>query len=376
MKNSPERAAGRAGLLMCRHVEQTARVACTPRTRGALRRAGPRGMCVDAMSLLSRLRPDTFTLALLATVGLATFLPARGAVVAPLEALIHAAIALLFFLHGARLSRQAILEGAAHWRLHLVVLASTFVLFPLLGLGLRALLTPWVEPRLLLGLLFLCLLPSTVQSSIAFTSMAGGNVAAAVCSASASNLLGIALTPLLVGLVLHSGGPDSGPGGVSLGAVGTLVGELFVPFVAGHLLRRWIGAWVERRRAVLGLVDRGSILLVVYGAFSEAVVNGLWSRLGPREVLLIGALSAVLLAAVLVSTTGLARVLGFGRADEITLVFCGSKKSLATGVPMAGVLFPAATVGAIVLPLMVFHQLQLMVCAVLARRYARRGRVA
>jgi solute carrier family 10 (sodium/bile acid cotransporter), member 7 len=130
---------------------------------------------------------------------------------------------------------------------------------------------------------------------------------------------------------------------------------------------------VQRHRAVLGLVDRGSILLVVYGAFSEAVVNGLWSRLGAREVLLIVVLSAVLLAAVLASTTGLARGLGFGRADEITLVFCGSKKSLATGVPMAGVLFPAATVGAIVLPLMVFHQLQLMVCAVLARRYARRG---
>jgi solute carrier family 10 (sodium/bile acid cotransporter), member 7 len=330
-------------------------------------------MCGAAMSLLSRLRLDPFTLALLATVVTATFLPARGGVVAPLEALTHAAIALLFFLHGARLSRQAILEGAGHWRLHLVVLASTFVLFPLLGLGLRALLAPWVEPRLLLGLLFLCLLPSTVQSSIAFTSMAGGNVAAAVCSASASNLLGIVLTPLLVGLVLHSGGPGSGPGGVSLGAVGTLVGELFVPFVAGHLLRRWIGAWVQRHRAVLGLVDRGSILLVVYGAFSEAVVNGLWSRLGAREVLLIVVLSAVLLAAVLASTTGLARGLGFGRADEITLVFCGSKKSLATGVPMAGVLFPAATVGAIVLPLMVFHQLQLMVCAVLARRYARRG---
>ncbi|ATB28217.1 bile acid:sodium symporter family protein [Melittangium boletus] len=319
-------------------------------------------------TLLSRLRPDLFTLALLAAVVLASLLPVRGAAVAPLDAVTHGAIALLFFLHGARLSRHAILEGAGHWRLHLLVLASTFVLFPLLGLVLRWALAGWLDPNLLLGLFFLCLLPSTVQSSIAFTSMAGGNVAAAVCSASASNLLGVLLTPLLAGLLLRRGG-----GGVSLEAVGVIFVELFVPFLAGHLLRRWIGAWVERHRPLLGLVDRGSILLVVYTAFSEAVVNGLWARLGWKDVLLLGALSGALLAAVLVVTTAVSRGLGFSCEDEITIVFCGSKKSLASGVPMASVLFPGAAVGAIVLPLMLFHQLQLMVCAVLARHYARRG---
>ncbi|WP_434383034.1 bile acid:sodium symporter family protein [Melittangium boletus] len=322
-------------------------------------------------TLLSRLRPDTFTLALLATVGLATVLPVRGAAVAPLDAVTHAAIALLFFLHGARLSRQAILEGMGHWRLHGVVLASTFVLFPLLGGALCWALDGWVDPPLLLGFMFLCLLPSTVQSSIAFTSMAGGNVAAAVCSASASNLLGVFLTPLLVGVFLRGG---SEGGGISLESVGVIFVELFVPFVAGHLLRGWIGAWVERHRPVLGFVDRGSILLVVYTAFSEAVVNGLWSRLGWSEVLVLGVLSGVLLASVLLATVGASRLLGFSREDEITIVFCGSKKSLASGVPMASVLFAGGSVGAIVLPLMFFHQLQLMVCAVLARRYAaRRG---
>ncbi|MET0404729.1 MAG: bile acid:sodium symporter family protein, partial [Cystobacter sp.] len=320
------------------------------------------------MSLLSRVRPDSFTLALVATVVLATLLPLKGQTASVFHAVTNAGIALLFFLHGARLSRAAILEGATHWRLHLLVMASTFVLFPLLGLGLRWALQGWLTPELLLGVLFLCLLPSTVQSSIAFTSIAGGNVAAAVCSASASNLLGVALTPVLVGLLLDQRGA-----GISGEAVGVIFAQLFVPFVSGHLLRPWIGAWVTRRRSVLMLVDRGSILLVVYTAFSEAVVNGLWSQLGWRDVGVLGLVCAVLLAAVLGLTTFGSRALGFSRPDEIAIVFCGSKKSLASGVPMASVLFPTATVGAMVLPLMLFHQLQLMVCALLARRYARRG---
>jgi sodium/bile acid cotransporter 7 len=318
------------------------------------------------MSLLSRLRPDSFTLALAGTVVLATLLPLRGPAVPLFDVVTNAAIALLFFLHGARLSREAVLQGAANWRLHLVVLASTFVLFPLLGLALRWGLRDWLAPELGLGVLFLCLLPSTVQSSIAFTALARGNVAAAVCSASVSNLLGVVLTPVLVGLLLNQRG-----GGISGQAVGAIFAQLFVPFVTGHLLRPWLGAWVGRHRAVLALVDRGSILLVVYTAFSEAVVNGLWSQLDARDLGVLGLVSAALLAAVLGLTTWFSRRLGFSREDEIAIVFCGSKKSLASGVPMAGVLFPPATVGALVLPLMLFHQLQLMVCAVLARHYAR-----
>ncbi|SET63026.1 bile acid:sodium symporter family protein [Stigmatella erecta] len=320
------------------------------------------------MPSLSRLRPDPFTLTLVATVGVATVLPCRGRAVPVFNAVTHAAIALLFFLHGARLSRSAILAGLTHWRLHLTVLAATFVLFPLLGLGLRGALEGSLAPGLLQGFLFLCLLPSTVQSSIAFTSMAGGNVVAAICGASLSNLLGVVVTPVLVGLLMHLQG-----GGIPGRAVGSIFMQLFVPFVAGHLLRPVLGAWVERQRKLLSLVDRGSILLVVYTAFSEAAVNGLWQQLGLKDVVLLGAIASALLAAILGLTTLASRVLGFTREDEITIVFCGSKKSLASGVPMASVLFPASAVGAIVLPLMLFHQIQLMVCAVLARRYAERN---
>lgn len=320
------------------------------------------------MSLLRQLRPDRFTLALLATVVLASLLPCRGDAALWLDRLTDAAIALLFFLHGAKLSRSAIVQGATHWRLHLAILASTFVLFPLLGLLLKPLGQALLTPQLTLGLLFVCTLPSTVQSSIAFTSIAGGNVPAAVVSASLSSLLGIALTPLLVELLLAT----HGGGGAGWQGVRDIVLQLLLPFVLGHLARPWIGGFVDRHRPLLGVTDRGTLLLVVYAAFGEAVVEGLWRTTPPLALMLTLALDGVLLALALCITNWMARRLGFARADRIAMVFCGSKKSLASGIPMARVLFAgqAGGLGALLLPLMIFHQLQLMACAVLARRYA------
>ena len=323
---------------------------------------------LSRFALMRRFLPDGFTLSLIATVLLATLLPCRGAAAGIFEVVTDLAIGLLFFLHGAKLPREAVVAGMTHWRLHLTVLASTFVLFPVLGLVLKPLLAPLVSPDLYLGVLFLCTLPSTVQSSIAFTSIARGNVSAAIVSASASSLLGIFLTPLLVGVMIAG----SGNGALSWHSVGAIVVQLFVPFVAGQVARRWIGEWVRRRSTLLTFVDRGSILLVVYTAFSAAVLQGLWHQL-PLPVL--GGLvlvNAVLLACALLATRYGARALGFSREDEITIVFCGSKKSLASGVPMAKVLFAGHPLGLIVLPTMLFHQVQLMTCAVLARRYAAR----
>ena len=320
---------------------------------------------------LRRFLPDNFTLCLIATVITASLLPCRGAVAHVFDLLTDLAIALLFFLHGAKLSREAVVSGLTHWRLHLTVLASTFVLFPVLGMLLKPVLLPLITPSLYVDILFLCTLPSTVQSSIAFTSIARGNVSAAVCAASASSLLGILITPLLTGLVLQA----HGQGAMSWRSVGEIVLQLFVPFVAGQTAQRWIGGWVQHHRPLVGLVDQGSILLVVFTAFSAAVLQGLWKQL-PLSVL--GGLlivNAVLLACALLVTRYGSRVLGFDREDEITIVFCGSKKSLASGVPMANVLFPAHAIGMIVLPLMLFHQMQLMTCAVLARRYAQRAGV-
>jgi len=321
------------------------------------------------MHWLKRLRVDAFTLALLGAVALAWWFPVRGVSAGALDDFTDVAIAALFFLHGARLSREAILAGALHWRLHLVIFASTFVLFPLLGLMLRPLSGHWLTPELYLGLLFLCTLPSTVQSSIAFTSMAGGNVPAAVCSASASSLLGVFLTPLLMSALAGAHGAMANPGE----AIGKIMLQLLVPFVAGHLLRRWIGAWVERQRAVLRYTDQGTVLLVVYTAFAASVSSGLWQNTPLGALYVVIGVCALLLAVVMLTTTFAARRMGFSREDEIAIVFCGSKKSLATGVPMAKILFAGSALGAIVLPVMIFHQLQLIVCAHIARRYARRA---
>lgn len=319
------------------------------------------------MQWLKRLRLDGFTLALLSAVALAWWFPLQGAVARGLDDFTNLAIAALFFLHGARLSRESILAGMLHWRLHLLIFVSTFVLFPLLGLLLKPLSGPLLTPELYLGLLFLCTLPSTVQSSIAFTSMAGGNVPAAVCSASASSLLGVFLTPLLMSALAGAHGAMAHPGE----AIGKITLQLLVPFLAGHLLRRWVGGWVERRRAVLRYTDQGTVLLVVYTAFAASVSSGLWQSTPPRALLVVVGVCAALLAVVMCLTTFAARRFGFSREDEIAIVFCGSKKSLATGVPMAKILFASSALGAIVLPVMIFHQIQLIVCAHLARRYAR-----
>ncbi|MBA15411.1 MAG: bile acid:sodium symporter [Sphingomonas sp.] len=309
---------------------------------------------------------EPFVGALLATVLLASLLPPRGTWVPVFDVAANAAIVLLFFLHGAKLSREALLAGARNWRLHLAVMVAVFVLFPLFGLAVSSL--PFVAAPIAAGLLFLTLLPSTVQSSIAFTSIAGGNVAAAVCSASFSNMAGIFVTPALVALLMAN--MVGGQGGVSMEAIETILLQLLVPFAAGHMLRPWIGAFVARNRRMIGLVDRGSILLVVYTAFGAAVVAGLWQQLSASDLGILILICLVLLAVVLMVNWGLGRALGFPREDAIVLLFCGSKKSLATGVPMAGVLFAPAQVGMILLPVMIFHQVQLIACAMIARHYA------
>lgn len=315
-----------------------------------------------------RFLPEGYTLALLGTVVLASLLPARGMGKGVFEDATALAIGLLFFMHGAKLSRAAILEGLTHWRLHALVFASTFLMFPAAGLLLRPLLAPLVTPALYTGILYLCVLPATVQSAIAFTSIARGNVSAAVCSASASTLAGVFLSPVLVGLLV----PIHGTSGSALESIGRILLQLMAPFLAGHLLRPWLGPFMHRHAGALKRVDQGSILLVVYTAFSAAALSGLWQQVSALRLAGLLVVCAVILTVALLFTTLSARRLGFSTEDEITIVFCGSKKSMASGIPMAKVLFASHAVGAIVLPLMLFHQMQLMVCAVLAQRYARR----
>jgi sodium/bile acid cotransporter 7 len=309
-------------------------------------------------------RLDGFTLAIFAAVIVALLLPCSGESARLVAIGSEIAIILLFFLQGARLSRRIVLAGFLHWRLHLTVLAATFAVFPLLGLALSPLSGTVLTPELYLGLLFLCAVPSTVQSSVVFTSIAGGNVAAALGSASISGVLGMILTPLLVGLLLNA------EGGVSFNGLGSIFTHLLLPFLVGQAVQPWIEGWISRRRRLVGLLDRGSVLLMVYGVFSAAALSGLWRHLPVAGLLIVALIDGILLATMLALTAFAARRLGFSREDEIAIVFCGSKKSLVTGISMATALFAGASAGLMVLPLMIFHQMQLMVCATLARRYA------
>ncbi|MCG7360963.1 bile acid:sodium symporter [Roseomonas sp. ACRSG] len=319
------------------------------------------------MNLLRRLPIDRFLLLLIATVALAALLPASGKAAEGVDLLASFAVALLFFLYGAKLAPKAVMDGLLHWRLQALVMASTFIVFPLLGLAATALLGRWLGPGLSMGLLFLCLLPSTVQSSIAFTSVARGNVPAALCSASVSNLLGMVLTPALVALLLRVGGS-----GFSTDALKDIGLHLLLPFLLGQAARPLIGGFISRHKLLTSVVDRGSILLVVYAAFSEGMVSGIWQQVDLRSLGLLALADVVILGIVLALTVFAARRAGFSKEDEIVVVFCGSKKSLASGVPMANILFAGHPVGLLVLPLMLFHQIQLFACAALAQRYARR----
>ncbi|MBB4952009.1 sodium/bile acid cotransporter 7 [Agrobacterium vitis] len=319
---------------------------------------------------MKRFLPDTFTLLLICTVILASALPIHGAAADYFALATKFAIAALFFLHGARLSRDVVIAGLLHWKLHLVVVAVSFVVFPVLGLGFGLVFSHVLPPALALGILYICVLPSTVQSSIAFTSIAGGNVPAAICAASASNVFGMILTPLLCGLLLSAGGH----GGVSLDAISQIFVQLLLPFILGQVLQPWVGDWVRARKRLLMPIDRGSILMVVYGAFSEAVIEGIWRSYSIEDILIVVLADIVLLALVLAFTMFGSRALGFAKADEITITFCGSKKSLASGVPMASAIFAGQSIGAIVMPLMLFHQIQLMACAVIAQRYASKNK--
>jgi sodium/bile acid cotransporter 7 len=322
------------------------------------------------VKFLSRFHLDGFVLGIVAVAILGTVFPVSGTGQTVLDWATRIAIGVLFLLYGARLSPQEALKGLKHWRLHSVVFAATFVLFPLIGLALRILVPGVLSEDLYTGILYLCLVPSTVQSSIAFTSIAKGNVAGAIVSASFSNLIGVFVTPALVILLMNT----TGDAHVDFSSILDIVLQLLLPFFVGQLIRPFVIDWLQKYSEPTRIVDRGSIFLVVFSAFSASMTEGIWHTVTVWQVIGVVLVCFVILAVVLAVTAVAGRKLGFSVPDRIVIVFCGSKKSLATGLPMASVLFAGHPVGLIVLPLMIFHQIQLIVCAALAQKYSRRSR--
>ena len=324
------------------------------------------------MSLSQRLKSyglDRYMALLFATVLAGAFLPASGAVAEGLRSVSFWAIAVLFFLYGAKLSTASIAAGLTNWRLQGGVLLVTFVAFPILALILAALAGPVLGPVLAAGIVYVGCLPSTVQSAITFTSLARGNVAGAVCAASISNLVGVVLAPLLVAVLLATDGEVD----IHADAMWKIVQQILLPFFAGQLARPLIGKLIERHKALVTLYDRGAILLIVYVAFSAGTVGGIWGAVGPAVMAALVAVILVFLGLAMAASVALGRLAALPEADRTTLFFCGSTKSLATGLPMAGLLFAGQEVAMIVLPLMLYHLIQLMLCAALAQRAAQRA---
>ncbi|MGQ9372790.1 bile acid:sodium symporter family protein [Acinetobacter tandoii] len=322
------------------------------------------------MNMLKLLALDRFTLLLVAMVVLASFLPVSGSAAHFFNVITTIAIAILFFLHGAKLSREAIVQGIMHWKFHVLVFAFTFAVFPILGLLAKPVLLPMLGQELYWGFLFMCFLPSTVQSSIAFTSVAKGNVASAVCSASFSNIIGMFITPVLVSVFIlgkseHEFDPTSSIIQITL--------LLLLPFVLGQLFRPLVYPHMIKVPRLVKSFDQGSILMVVYGAFSSAVIAGLWNEVSWQTLLLLVLACSVFLTVIMLLAYYLPKVFGFNRKDQIAIFFCSSKKTLASGVPMAQILFIGQPLGMIVLPIMIFHQIQLMVCGIIANRWSKQN---
>ena len=315
---------------------------------------------------------DWFTAGMAIAVALAWLFPDPGAPGGWLhpELLTKLGVALIFFLHGVSLSFAALKEGTMRWPLHLVVQTCTFVAFPLVGLALLWLAGGRVPADLALGFFFLCALPSTVSSSVALTAAARGNVPAAVFNATLSSLIGVFITPLWIGWMLKSGGTTMPMGDVVL----DLVKWLVAPLVAGQLLRPLLGAWAARNKKRINVVDRLTILLLVYTSFCDSVKRGVWSSHGPGPVLATIVASIVLFFLIFTIASLACDALRFSPPDKIAAVFCGSKKTLASGVPMAQLIFAGRPgIGLILLPIMIYHPLQLLICGALANRWARRA---
>lgn len=336
--------------------------------------------------VLNKMGLDGFIISLLGVIVLAYYFPEPGVQEGlfnlpwlNLPKVANWGVALIFFFYGLKLSPQQFKAGLYHWRLHLVIQSVTFVLFPLIILLVKTLVGASWDSLLWVGTFFLATLPSTVSSSVVMVSIAKGNIPSAIFNASISSLLGVFITPLWIGLIISATTIGSGlsagvdlptAAGFSLGhAVFQLSLQVILPVVLGILLHPRFGALAIRNSNKLKLFDQTVILLIVYVAFCDSFINNMFQDHTIAQLLLLSLAMITLFFVIYAITAFIGRVLKFNREDNITALFCGSKKSLVHGTVMAKVLFPGvAGIGLILLPLMIFHTLQLVATSIIAQR--------
>jgi sodium/bile acid cotransporter 7 len=317
--------------------------------------------------VLRKFLPDNFVLMLFGTLLVAWMFPLSKEALPWAQNISFAGIFCLFFLHGLRLPRHEVARAMLGWRLQGTMLAFTFILMPLLGIGLSKIAAQFLPAALAVGLLYAAILPSTVQSAVSYTSLARGNIAASVIGSALSNLSGIFLTPLLFALLLGSASGVAIGGNVAV----KIITMLLLPFILGQATQKWLGKWAVDQRYLLTFFDRGVILLAVYVAFGAAVTSGALAGIEALSLFYLLLFAGIFLAIAFGAAWMIGGVFGFPYEDRISLLFAGAHKSIAIGAPMAALLFPPTLAGLMIVPTILYHQLQLIASAPLAKRLAR-----
>lgn len=315
---------------------------------------------------------DRFVIFIIAVIAAAYFFPGwatyEGKI--SIDSISSIGVSIIFFFYGLKLSFEKLRAGLKNWKLHLLVQSSTFILFPLLVLLLYPLAANTTYKTIWLALFFLAALPSTVSSSVVMVSMAKGNIPAAIFNASLSGIIGIALTPLWMGLFLQTTDTGYNFGSIYL----KLILEIIAPVIVGILLQPRFGSFVQQHSAKLALFDKAIILLIIYKSFAESFTRHVFETVSLTILLLLFVVVLALFFTMYALTGYLARQLHFSQADRITAQFCGTKKSLVHGTVFSKILFTnAMPVGILLLPLMLFHALQLLIVSVIAGKLALRA---
>ncbi|MFB9136971.1 bile acid:sodium symporter [Vibrio sp. AK197] len=324
------------------------------------------------MSVLAKIKKEWFLVGMVVAIGLATVTPdiGRSGGVIHLEQLTGIGVAIVFFLHGLGLSPQAIKAGLSNWRLHIFIQLATYALYPLLWVVFNGAFMAYMPAALAFGFCYLFALPSTISSSVAMTSVGKGNVPGAIFNASLSSVLGVFITPLLIQLFMGFEGAELD----LMASVISIAKLLLIPMIVGQVLRPYLINWVEKHKAITNKIDKYVILMIVYNAFCDSVANGIWSEFSVGLLATSIAICVVVLVVMVHFIQWSARRAKFDLPDEVAAVFCGTKKTLAAGVPMAKVIFGAdPTLGMLLLPIMLYHPIQIFYCAVLANRYAQKS---
>jgi len=314
-----------------------------------------------------KMKIDGFVLSIIAVIGIAYIFPQWGIPESeiPIDTISAIGISLIFFFYGLKLSPTKLKEGIKNWKLHLLIQASTFLIFPLLVLLFYPLIKNETQETIWLAFFFLAALPSTVSSSVVMVSIAKGNIPAAIFNASISGIIGVVLTPLWMGLFVQQTGTDFSITDIYI----KLIVQIILPVVFGILLQRFLGVFALKHSKLLTRFDKSVILLIIYKSFASSFADNLFSTVSILDLLML-IVSVFLLFGILFFLTGfLAKKMQFNTEDQITAQFCGTKKSLVHGTVFSKIIFGnMASIGIILLPIMLYHAIQLLIISIVASK--------